>query len=68
MEQIYRHAEDIVTLAEAQEGFYEVEVTVYIRRNQGADSDFIRLQLENLDGDSRQLTMKKSRSNVGSWF
>ena len=68
MEQIYRHAEDIVTLAEMQEGFYEVEVTVYIRRNQGADSDFIRMQLENLDGDSRQLTMKKSRSKAATWF
>ncbi|EPL60492.1 hypothetical protein B382_21026 [Stutzerimonas stutzeri B1SMN1] len=70
MESIYQHVEDIVTVAELQDGFYEVEVTVLVRRSGGSESDFIRMQLESYDGDkkSRQLTVKGCRSSGMQWF
>ena len=40
MEKIYQYVEDIVTLAEGQDGFYEVEVTVLVRRCDGSESGF----------------------------
>ncbi len=70
MEQIYQIVEDIVTLAEVQDGFYEVEVTVLVRRDCGHESDFIRMQLDNFGGDktNRQLTMKSARGCKNVWF
>lgn len=70
MEQIYQHVEDIVTLAEVQDGFYEVEVTVLVRRDDGHENDFIRMQFDNFDGDkkTRQLTVKSARSLRPQWF
>ncbi|WP_313506176.1 hypothetical protein [Stutzerimonas kunmingensis] len=70
MEKIYQYVEDIVTLAEVQDGFYEVEVTVLVRRDDGRENDFIRMQLDNVDGDktSRQLTVKSSRGCNDLWF
>ncbi|WP_312514094.1 hypothetical protein [Stutzerimonas nitrititolerans] len=70
MEKIYRYVEDIVTLAEVQDGFYEVEVTVFVRRGGGAESDFIRMQLDSSDGEkkNRQLTVKGSRNSAKQWF
>ncbi|MGE6993796.1 hypothetical protein ACQKIK_10350 [Pseudomonas sp. NPDC047961] len=68
MDQIYQHVEDIVTLAEVQDGFFEIEVTVLVRRKGGTESDFIRMQLENFNGGTRQLTVKQSRSDTALWF
>jgi len=70
MDQIYQHVEDIVTLAEVQEGFYEVEVSVLIRRNDGRESEFIRMYLENFDSEkkTRQLTFKSSSASKQQWF
>lgn len=70
MEKIYQHVEDIVTLAEVQCGFYEVEVTVLVRRSEGGESDFIRMQLDSFDGDkkNRQITVKNSRNPAQKWF
>lgn len=70
MEKIYRYVEDIVTLAEVQDGFYEVEVTVLVRRSDGSESDFIRMQLDSFDSDkkNRQLTVKSSRNSAQQWF
>ena len=50
VDEIYRMLEDIVTLAEMQDEFFEVETMVCIRRRGGAESDFIRMQLDLTDG------------------
>ena len=70
MEKIYQHLEDIVTLAEVQEGFSEVEVTVLVRRSEGGECDFIRMHLDSFDGEkkNRQLTVKSSRNSAQQWF
>jgi flagella basal body P-ring formation protein FlgA len=70
MEKIYQHVEDIVTLAEVQDGFYEVEITVLIRRDGGRENDFVRMQLENFDGEkkTRQLTVKSASCPKHQWF
>ena len=70
MELMYQHVEDIVTLAEVQEGFYEVEVSVIVRRNNGRESDFVRMYLENFEGEkkTRQLTFKSSSAPKQQWF
>lgn len=70
MEKIYQYIEDIVTLAEVQDNFYEVEVTVLVRRSGGSESDFVRVQLDNYDGEkkNRQLTVKGSRNSASQWF
>ena len=70
MEKIYQYIEDIVTLAEVQDEFYEVEVTVLVRRSGGDESDFIRMQLDSFDGEkrNRQLTVKGSRNSAKQWF
>jgi len=36
--------EEVIKQSESVEGFYEVEVTVFIRKNGGAKSDFFRAQ------------------------
>ena len=66
----YISIEDIVTVAELQDGFYEVEVTVLVRRSGGSESDFIRMQLESYDGEKkcRQLTVKGCRHSGMQWF
>lgn len=61
MDEIYRKLEDIVTLAEMQDEFFEVETMVCIRRRGGAESDFIRMQLDLTDGVQCRVTTKKTR-------
>ncbi len=69
IEEIYKGVEDIVTLAEMADGFYEVEVCVLVRRNGGSEGDFIRMQLEKYDGEcsARKLTVKNYH-NSNKWF
>lgn len=72
MEQIQQLLEDIITLAEAQDGFYEVEATVLIRINGGALSSFTRMQLDASDLTNHKVTTSTRQANAGSpppdWF
>lgn len=61
MEEIYRLLEDVVTLAELQDGFYEVEAMVCVRRRGGAESDFIRMELDLTDGVQCRVTTRSTR-------
>ena len=72
MEQIQQLLEDIITLAEAQDGFYEVEASVLIRKNGGTSSSFTRLQLDASDLTNYKVTTKTRETNEGApppdWF
>jgi hypothetical protein len=46
MKHIYRLAQQIVDAAERYEQFYEVELSIMVRKEGGQKSDFIRLQSE----------------------
>jgi hypothetical protein len=46
MKHIYRLAQQIVEAAERYEQFYEVELSIMVRKEGGQKSDFIRLQSE----------------------
>lgn len=61
MEEIFRLLEDVVTHAELQEDFYEVETMVCVRRRGGESSDFIRMELNLADGSQCRVTTKSSR-------
>lgn len=63
MEKIYQHVEDIVTVAELQDGFYEVEVTVLVRRSGGSESDFIACNLK-VTMERRSVDSSQSRVAV----
>lgn len=61
MDEIFRLLEDIVTLAELQDDFYEVETMVCVRRRDGAESDFIRMELDLTDGVQCRVTTRSTR-------
>lgn len=61
MDEIHRLLEDIVTLAELQDEFYEVEAMVCVKRRHGAESDFIRMELAVTDGIQYKVARKGSR-------
>lgn len=66
MEKIFELLEDIVTLAELQEEFYEVEAMVCVRRRNGADSDFIRMELDVTSDAKCRVTTKSTRPSGGT--
>lgn len=61
MDEILRLLEDVVTHAELQEDFYEVETMVCVRRRGGESSDFIRMELNLTDGSLCRVTTKSTR-------
>ena len=68
MDQIYQLLEDIITLAEAQQGFFEVEASVLVRRSGGAEFSFIRMQLDASDFANHKVTTENTGSPPPDWF
>lgn len=60
--------QEIITSSESIEDFFEVEVSVLIRKSGGARSDFIRAQSNWIPTSDHDLTSQSDSDNPFQWM
>jgi len=60
--------QEIITSSESIEDFFEVEVSVLIRKSGGARSDFIRAQSNWMPPSDRDLSSQSDSDNPFQWM